>query len=161
MHVRIRALVGGVMLGASAATTGCHSRAMSPNSAKLAVTFNAPSEVQVGDSALLHLVVTNVADADIRLSLWTGGGLAFDPFVLRFGDGEVWRRSGSSVVLGAAHDVRLRRGDSLTFVAIWPTADQMGRRVGPGSYIVTALLKDASGRSIIGTDHKVTVRIRQ
>src|SRR5882762_5843287 len=98
MSERVFALAAYLMIGACASIAGCHGRAISPSSAKLGVTFDAPSEVQLGDSAPLHLVVTNRSNEEIRLSLWTGGGLAFDPVVSRFSDGDVWRRSDSGPV---------------------------------------------------------------
>jgi hypothetical protein len=95
------------------------------------------------------------------LSFWAHGGLAFDPVVRALGGAKIWQRSDNSVIVSAAFMTTLRKKDSAQFVAVWPLADSAGRPVGPGTYELVAILKDASGASIIGYAHTRRIRVLQ
>lgn len=146
----------------------CHGSPLAPGGgsagaveAALTVTFSAPSEAQVGDSVPLYLSVKNRSSDTLGLALGGGGTAAFNPVVSDSVGSKVWVRDEvtGTVIFGSALDVRLHPGDSLVYQAVWPTNDLRGRPVRTGFYVITAALEDSRGESIIGKDHKVTVRV--
>jgi hypothetical protein len=138
---------------------GCSASAIGTQPSGLVVSFDAPSTVQSGDSALLRLTLRNHTKADITLRLYGEGNLAFDPYVRRLEGPVVWQWSSNLTIMSGALERNIHPGDSATFQAVWPLVDDAGAPVPAEEYLITPLLKDTSGNPILGESYTRHVRV--
>jgi hypothetical protein len=146
-------LVTLLLVGACATTPALSERP------EIAVEFLAPAEATLGDTAELQLRIYSRSEKNRTLSLWAGGGFAFDPIVRSLDGTKVWQRSDNLEIASAALHTSFRKGDTGYFAAKWPLVNGANRQLVPGTYELVAVLKDAKGESLIGYSHTRRIRV--
>jgi len=153
---RLGVLLSILLLGAALAWSACSGEEGRGNGTStltplsefpsLGMRLEVPPSVRLGERVPLKLTVENVTEAPVQF--WIGGRedtnfVGSYDFVVTGADGsEVWRWLATleAVPLPLSR-VELDPGEQLRFEQEWPQADNRGRAVQPGTYLVRGVLR--------------------
>ena len=124
----------------------------------LALSMTLQVSAQVAEGVLFRWVAKNSSDRAVRVPIYGANGLAFDAYVRREDDTEVWRRIGG-LIAGAGAVLELAPNDSSVFSATWDLRDESGQKLLPGTYFVVGLLLGEHGETITRTPNPATLVI--
>lgn len=98
-----------------------------------------PPTARVGQAVPITLRLTNTSREPATAYL-QGRPVAFDVIVSREDSTVVWRRLEGAVVSAVLQVRTLAPGEVLEFSDTWSQQSNLGKSVGPGEYLVTAVL---------------------
>jgi hypothetical protein len=117
-----------------------------------------PASVHLGERVPLKLTVENVTEAPVEFGITgredTNYLGSYDFVVTADAGSEVWRWLATleAVELPLSH-VKLEPGEQLRFEQEWPQADNRGRAVEPGTYMIHGVLSfERAGSQKVGLE---------
>jgi hypothetical protein len=165
---RLGVVLSIVLLLAALTWSACDEDGSGPNAAleptpssefpSLRMLLEVPPSVRLGERVPLRLTVENVTEAPVQF--WIGGTedtnfVGSYDFVVTGADGsEVWRwLAGLETWQTILSRVELDPGEQLRFHQEWPQADNRGRAVEAGTYLVHAVLElEREGSQRVGLE---------
>ncbi len=104
----------------------------------LALELQVPSDVPLGVTVPLKLILKNTGDQRMEVAL--GGRPAYDFAITRPDGTEIWRWMHGQAVQQILALIALSPGQELEFTAEWPQRDNAGTPVAAGAYEVRGVL---------------------